>query len=195
MSDWQFQDWLDAEPGRRPKSRRAEAPPRPARPARRDVRCGDGRLSILRRIAAILPLLGSASISEVLHAARDDRADPARERPHLADLAARLVAPPPPPPPPLGEVVPFPRAMPPERVPRAALRCRGNSIAEAPQRRVKSAWAIDRDDIPRSSSAGANWTHGHTSSSKVFTIRLQGGRTLSEKQRDKLNEILDKLGA
>ena len=144
----------------------------------------------LRRIAMILPLLGSSRESEVLHAAKALNRVLRERGLSYADLAARLTAP------------PLPQALPPESIPARKserptwdreVRLRSGLID--PPRRQKSAWAIDRDDINAVYIRRGELDEWSGTFLESIYEQVTGGRTLSEKQRAKLNEILDRLGA
>lgn len=156
--------------------------------------------ALLKRIAAIMPLFGASDDSEVLHAARATQRILREGNLTWADLAGRLLTPPPRalPPPQSAQVLPFPRGMPPERVPQWQTDylpperppARVESV-----RRVKSAWAVDRDDIMSIFIRRGELDAWSTEFLESIHEQVQGGRSLTEKQRAKLNEILDKLGA
>lgn len=128
--------------------------------------------TLVRRVCALLPMLGSASDGEIVNTAQTLSRILRESGCGWADLVAKLM--------------PEPPAAP-VSVP---------SVGSHGARRQRSAWAEDRDDVQQACEANTGgldpWSEEFLAS--VEDQVLHQGRTLSEKQRTKLNEILDKLG-
>lgn len=129
-----------------------------------------------QRIARIFPMLSATHDGEVLNAARALARVLTEHNLHWNDVADRIrkgaaEAP---------KANPFKKAPPPPR-------------DDAP-RRKKSAWAVDKEDVERAyphADTLDSWSEDFMES--IHDQVIHQGRSLSEKQRDKLNEILDKL--
>ena len=133
-----------------------------------------------KRIALIFPMLSASNEGEVLNAVRAISKVLADHDLHWNDVAARLrngAAEDPP-----HRTKPFERPKPPPP-----------PQPEQP-RRQKSAWAYDKEDVLKAFPHRHDiddWTSEFLDS--IHDQVVHQGRSLTEKQRSKLNEILDRL--
>lgn len=140
--------------------------------------------ALVKRITAIMPMLGSDNDGEVVNAARAITRILKDNNGHWTDITSRL-------------------AQPPQSQARQDFRYRAEPPPkkdpprqdEAP-RRKKSAWLEDKEDVEKVFIRRGEldeWSIEFLESIHDQVTHM--GRSLTEKQRYKLNEILDKLGA
>lgn len=140
--------------------------------------------ALVKRICAIMPMLGSDNDGEVLNAARAIKRILKDSNGHWTDLASRLAQPSKP------QENPYFRHRPEPPPKREAPR------QEEQPRRKKSAWLEDKEDVERVFIRRGEldeWSIEFLESIHDQVTHM--GRSLTEKQRYKLNEIMDKLGA
>lgn len=139
--------------------------------------------NVVKRIVLIMPMLSSTNDGELVNAVRAITKVLKDHDYSWHDVVARLAQPAQP----TAQQGFRHRAEPPPRKPEAP----------PPQpRRQKSAWAEDREDVERVFIRRGeldDWSEEFLESIHDQVVNI--GRSLTEKQRGKLNEILDKLGA
>lgn len=139
--------------------------------------------ALVKRICAIMPMLGSDNDGEVINAARAIKRILKDNNGHWTDLASRLAQPA------QSKENPYFRHRP-EPPPRAE-----KAQPTDQPRRKKSAWLEDKEDVENVFIRRGEldeWSHEFLESIHDQVVHM--GRSLTEKQRSKLNEILDKLG-
>jgi hypothetical protein len=137
--------------------------------------------AIVKRLCSIMPMLAAPSEGEVMNAVRAMNRVLKDADVHWNDVTARLATPP----------VANPHFRPRE-TPRPPPR---EPPPDAQPRRRKSSWMEDKDDLDKIFIRRGeldDWSEEFVES--IHDQVVHQGRSLTEKQRAKLNEVMDKLG-